>query len=121
MVDTVTAILNNRAAQASGVTSHRVFDWVRAATLIAERKPVTASAGLGGDWEWTGGCIYRNDAPVPQDDTYTFLLSSWATPELEIDGETIDCWLYDHECGWDSDTYWPESAREILRAAGIYA
>lgn len=113
MVDTVTAILKNNAARAAG-NSHRVFDWVRAAKLIAERKPSVASAGLGGDWEWTGGYIYKNGAPVPRDDTYTFLLSSWATPQLDMDGDVTDCWLYEHECGWNSDTYWPDEAIAAL-------
>jgi hypothetical protein len=92
----------------------RVFDWDRAAALIREREPREASAGLGGDWEWTGGSIWRDGAPVPRDETYTYLSSTWATPELDLDGEVIDCWVWRDGSGWDSDTYWPDSALAIL-------
>lgn len=92
-----------------------VFDWDKAATLIRERNVDHASAGLGGDWEWTGGPILRNSKPIPAEETYTFLASTWATPELYIDGEYIACWKYEDDTpGWSSDTYWPESALEIL-------
>jgi hypothetical protein len=50
-----------------------VFDWVKAAKLIKERKPIIASAGLCSDWEWTGGTIYENGKPVKKEDTYTYL------------------------------------------------
>jgi hypothetical protein len=93
-----------------------VFDWDKAARIIKSYGAKEASAGLSGDWEYTGGPILRDGQPVPADDTYTFLASTWATPELEVDGETIDCWRYqtgDDDC--DSGTYWPESALTILR------
>lgn len=97
----------------------KVFDWNKAATLIVERKSQFASAGLSGDWQWTGGDILRDGKPVNREDTYVYLASVWATPELEIDGESIDCYLMQSQTpGWDSDTYWPESALAILNAAG---
>lgn len=94
----------------------KVFDWDKAAALIVERKAKYAGAGLAGDWEYTGGSIFKDGQPIPQEDTYTYLASTWATPELEIDGETIACFKMESETpGWDSGTYWPESALEILR------
>lgn len=36
----------------------KVFDWNRAARLIKDNNVKTASAGLKGDWEWTGGTIF---------------------------------------------------------------
>jgi len=53
-----------------------VFDWDKAATLIKDCKPKFAAAGLMGDWEYTGGEIYRNGKI--EDDDYTFLSSTWA-------------------------------------------
>jgi len=92
-----------------------VFDWEKAARLIKERTPQKASAGLQSDWEWTGGVIYQEGKPVSQEDTYTYLASTWATPELDIDGEVIDCFKMQHEVPeWGSDTYWPDSALKIL-------
>jgi len=92
-----------------------VFDWEKAARLIVERKPQKVSAGLSGDWEYTGGTIYRNGAPVPAEDTYTYLSSTWATPEIDIDGDVIDCFRMEGQtAGWDAHTYWPDSARAIL-------
>jgi len=90
-----------------------VFDWNKAAKLIREQKPKAASAGLQSDWEWTGGKIYQDGDPV--EDDYTYLSSTWSTPELDMDGEITECYLMQSESPeWDSDTKWPESARNIL-------
>ena len=93
-----------------------VFDWDKAAQIIKERNAVSASAGLSGDWEWTGGKILAGGKPIPENDTYVYLASTWATPELEIDGEIIDCFKMQSETDkWDSGTFWPESALETLK------
>lgn len=90
-----------------------VFDWNKAAKLIVEKKAKNASAGLSGDWEWTGGRIFEDGNIVKDGGAY--LASTWATPELEIDGETFDCYKMQGETpGWDSDTCWPEEARQII-------
>ncbi len=94
-----------------------VFDWEKAARLIVERKAQTASAGLQGDWEWTGGLILEDGRPVPKGETYTYLASTWAVPELGIDGEVIRCYRMEDEDGfpgWDAHTYWPFQALAIL-------
>lgn len=92
-----------------------VFDWVKAARIIKERNACEAGAGLSGDWEWTGGIILENGVPVPREDTYTYLASTWATPELEVDGVRMDCFKRQSETpGWDSGTYWPDEARQEL-------
>ncbi|MBC8424465.1 hypothetical protein H8E07_10110 [bacterium] len=91
----------------------KVFDWDRAAEIIRERGATSAGAGLSGDWEWTGGRILADGKPDMDD--YTYLASTWATPELEIDGEIIDCYRMQSETpGWDSGTKWPDSAVAIL-------
>lgn len=91
----------------------KVFDWDKAAKLIAERKPEYAEAGLFEDWEWTGGTIYEDGEPVFNE--YTYLASTWATPVLKLDGEIIDCYVMESETEYDSDTKWSESALKILR------
>lgn len=98
----------------------KVFDWDLAAERIVAAKARNASAGLAGDWEWTGGPILRDGSPIPDGETYTFLASTWATPELEIDGDLRnDCMAMQSATpGWDDDTYWPESALAILREGG---
>lgn len=90
-----------------------VFDWVKAAQLIKERHPKVAAAGLARDWEYTGGSIWRDGRPVPQDDTYTYLASTWATPELDMDGDIVDCYVMEDATSWDEHTYWPEEALAI--------
>lgn len=93
-----------------------VFDWDKAAQIIKERKAQRAAAGLCEDWEYTGGCIYRDGEPVK--DSCTYLASTWAVPELYIDGddETIPCYRMESETpGWDADTKWPDSALAILQ------
>ena len=92
-----------------------VFDWDRAAMRIAEERPKSAWAGLSGDWGWTGGEIYRDGKPIKSEST--FLASTWAMPELEIDGNVEPCYRMESEApGWNSDTKWPESALKILKA-----
>jgi len=91
-----------------------VFDWDKAARIIAKEKPVFCNAGLRNDWEWTGGCIFRDNKIV--EDSYTYLSSTWAVPELDIDGVLIPCFKMESETpGWSCDTKWPESARKILK------
>lgn len=67
-----------------------VFDWDTAAKLIRENSPSIALAGLRNDWEYTGGEIYIDGEPTF--DSYTYLASTWATPELDLDGEVVPCY-----------------------------
>ncbi len=109
--------MNTFAAFANGEASRHktpmVFDWDKAARLIKERQPQEASAGLSQDWEWTGGAIYKDGAPVT--DSYTYLQSTWATPELDMDGDVVDCFCMKPDCIWNENTKWPESALAILK------
>ena len=93
-----------------------VFDWDKAARLIAQRKPRIAMAGLRWDWEFTGGVIYEDGVLVTKD--YTFLASTWAVPELDMDGEIVECYKMEAETPrWHAHTKWPKSAVEIYREA----
>lgn len=92
-----------------------IFDWVKAAQIIKDRGAQSASAGLCGDWEYTGGAIFEDGKIVNKDDSGTFLASTWATPELEVDGEVMDCFKMQNETpGWDSGTFWPPQALAII-------
>jgi len=117
-VDTLSAFAMGEANRGR---EQKVFDWDKAANLIVNGRVVDASAGLGGDWEYTGGVILSEGQPHPEDKTYVYLASTWATPELSLDGGTpIPCWRWANESpGWDSGTYWPESARKILNQPAI--
>jgi hypothetical protein len=97
----------------------RVFDWDKAARRIVETGAQNASAGLQSDWSSTGGEIWRDGKPVPQEDTYTYLASMWATPELDIDGNVESCFVNADQTEWDSGTYWPASALAIIEAAQV--
>ena len=111
-MDTAKAIA---MAEANVGAPHMVFDWDKAARLIRDQKPGVASAGLRSDWEYTGGEIFADGKPVPEDDTYTYLRSYWAVPELDLDGEVVECYaMQDDKPEWDEKTYWPESALVIL-------
>lgn len=94
----------------------KVFDWDKAARLIVEHKPDVASAGLSEDWEYTGGVIYAGCKPVKG--SYTFLASTWATPEIELDGESFDCYVMQSKTKWNEHTKWPKSAMAILDGNG---
>ena len=90
-----------------------VLDWEKAAKMIKDRDAKDASAGLAGDWEWTGGDILV-DGKIPEDSS-PYLASTWATPEIEIGGLKHDCYKMQSKTpGWDADTFWPEEARKIL-------
>ena len=109
--------MDNMSAFAMGEANRgktpMVFDWNMAAKLIKERGAKVARAGLRSDWEWTGGTIWEDGKPNTE--SYTYLSSTWATPELELDGELIDCFVMKREgVDWHSGTKWPESALKIL-------
>jgi len=90
-----------------------VFDWDKAAKLIKDRDVKEASAGLSGDWEWTSGEIFTNGKPNMND--YTYLASTWATPQIEIEDEIIDCYKMASEVPkWNASTKWPKSALDLL-------
>lgn len=104
--------------QMSRGNRRKVFDWNKAATIIAERRPSVASAGLGSDWEWTGGTIYEDGAP--NTDSYVCVASTWAVPELDLDGDVEECWRWEEDGEeYDASAKWPQSALDILNAAGI--
>lgn len=92
----------------------KVFDWVKAAQIIKDRKPKEAIAGLSEDWGWTAGPIFSDGKPVTDGGAY--LASTWATPVLVLDdGMEIPCYKMQSETpDWDADTKWPASARSIL-------
>ena len=90
-----------------------VFDWDKAAKLIKDRDVKEASAGLQYDWEYTGGEIFTNGKPNMND--YTYLASTWATPQIEIEDEIIDCYKMKSKVpDWDAYTKWPKSALDLL-------
>lgn len=113
-MDTLSAFAMGRANRGRPMM---VFDWNKAALLIRERRPSVARAGLRSDWEYTGGDIYRDGAPVPAAYTYVYLASTWAVPELDLDGDVVDCFLMEPDAsGWGARTYWPDSAVAMLAA-----
>lgn len=107
------SILAYQMALANAGAEHKIFDWDKAARIIKERKPHEAAAGLRWDWEYTGGIIYADGKPVFDGDTY--LGSNWAVPELEIDGEIIECYVMASQTEFNANTIWPQSALEILK------
>ena len=117
-MDTLNAFAMGRATRGQEAM---VFDWEKAATLLASRRIKSASAGLCGDWDYTGGPILVDGEPVKADDGRCYLSSTWATPQIEIDGDVIDCYRMQGEVPhWNSKTFWPPEALAIfnrLRAA----
>lgn len=113
-MENMAAFARGAAARAAGL-SVMVFDWDKAAKLMQDRRAKEASAGLAGDWDWTGGQILRDGLPVPSNDTRTYLASTWAIPQIKIDGKHEDCWRWEEESpGWNAYTYWPSSAKALL-------
>ena len=116
-MDTMSAFMRGEAASAAG-NPQMVFDWHKAARLIKEQNPQSVRAGLSGYWDYTGGPIWADGKPIPKSDTYVYLSSNWATPQIEIDGDTEACMKLVSEPPepdqWNAHTYWPDSALKIL-------
>lgn len=110
-MDTLLAFFKCESAIASGARS-RVFDWDAAADYMKKRDIQDARAGLQSDLEWTGDFILI-DGKIPEGAT-PYLSSVWATPVLVIDDEEIPFWIWEDETDWDSDTFWPDSAKKIM-------
>ncbi len=93
-----------------------VFDWDKAATILADRGATDAGAYLESDYKATWRPILADGQPAPTE--YVWLASGWGPPTLEISGETgVPCWRWLDETSWDGSTYWPASALAILRGA----
>lgn len=92
----------------------KVFDWIKAAKIIKEKKAMNAEAGLIEDWFWTGGSILNDGAFVLENDN-VYLSSLWATPVICIDGQFEECWIRESKAhGWGSGTMWPPEALAIM-------
>lgn len=110
-MNTLEAYARNLAAAGNEM---KVFDWDEAARLILESGCKEAGAGLESDWEWTGGKIFEDGKPVM--DYYTYLRSTWATPQISLDGKLVECYKMQSEApDWDAKTKWPKSALDILK------
>lgn len=112
-MDTMSAFLMGQLNRSKPL---KVFDWHATARRIKEAQVQEASAGLQSDWEWTGGPIFKDGKPLKRSETYTYLASTWAMPELRLgDNPEEDCFvMMDDSPNWDSGTYWPLSALLIL-------
>ena len=92
-----------------------IFDWDKAATMIKEKNPKVARAGLMEDWEMTSGEIYKDGKIIPEKDTYVWLVSTWAKPCLNMDGVSFECYGMKSEINqWNNSTYWPKTSLNIL-------
>jgi hypothetical protein len=115
-MDTISAFAMGMANQGR---PKMVFDWKRCAEIIRDENPQEVEAGLSGDWEWTGGVIFKDGKIV--DDQYTYLSSNWARPQVCVDGDYRDCFVMKSDANWDSGTKWPEEARAILESDAMLA
>lgn len=102
----------------NGQEEIRVFDWDSAAAYIVKNNIKNASAGLLEDWFWTGADILVN-GEIVEDLFKPYCASTWATPALYFyDGKNshyIPFWKFGDETDYDESTYWPETARKILK------
>ena len=108
--------MDNISAFAMGAANQgkepMVFDWDKAVEIIKEKNIKNAGAGLDGDFEYTAGMILENGKPYTSD--YTYLASTWATPQLIIYDahgdieEAIDCFVMQSQTKYGSGTQFPE-------------
>ncbi|MFA5634161.1 MAG: hypothetical protein WC973_03345 [Candidatus Dojkabacteria bacterium] len=98
----------------------QAFDWDKAAQIIKEKlilhPDLVAEAGLQGDWNYTGGIIFKNGKPVKED--YTYLASNWAKPTLILswdkeEQEEIPCFIEQND-RFKDDSKWDVESLSIL-------
>lgn len=101
---------------------HWVFDWDKAARIIRDRKPLSADAGLERDWLNVAVEIYRSGKIIEYDEKTMFMgyrASMWDVPLLRLyfsdkHTENYVCYVTESQTEWDADTWWPQSARDIM-------
>jgi len=107
-------------AKAKG-NKHLAFDWDKAAQLIKEHfathPDLTAEAGLKGDWNYTGGTIFKKGFPT--NDSYTYLASNWAKPTLILSWDKneqleVECSIIEDESRFNEHSKWDETSMNIL-------
>jgi len=100
------------ASQNSETRPGKVFDWEKAALILADKRIMNAEVGLDEDWGWTSDTLIADG--LPNRDCGAYLHSIWATPVIKLDDDTtIECWRPSSEVE-DLDAVWPESALNIL-------
>jgi hypothetical protein len=95
-----------------------IFDWNKAARILRERKPSMATAYIGGMREHTEVSIWVNHGPLLG--CNAFLLSHdicGYQPRLDCGADyATDCAIKINDTDdWGPDTWWPESAIDILK------
>lgn len=66
------------------------LDWLAVEKFVAERGPVSVSAGLLEDWYWTAATVYEDGK---WDKERAYVTSSWATPGFKAEmpnGDVIE-------------------------------
>jgi hypothetical protein len=100
-------------AQANRNKEPKVFDWLKAVSLIKENNAEEAAAGLKEDWECTGDLILKDR--LPSFDAGPYLSSAWATPILCIGNQEFDCYkMQGQVLKWNADTLWPLEALQAF-------
>lgn len=111
--------IESKIAQEKG-NKVMAFDFDNAAEIIKREfklhPDLIAEAGLQGDWNYTGGTIFKNGKPT--NDSYTFLASNWAKPTLiltwdGIEQHEIECSIEENE-RFNSESKWDKISIEIL-------
>lgn len=107
------AILKGMVSRGNRV---KVFDWDKAIDILLEKDPILAYAGLKEDMGWTCGVIWRDGKPnIPSG---SYLSSTWATPIIEMDDISVECWSWEDECEYNSGSTWTPELIEKLKAQG---
>ncbi len=73
------------------------YDYKKAIKIIIERKPKVASLGIIESWEKTSEKVYEDGKfllDLEKESEIMGITGSYrGTPTLDIDGETIECWI----------------------------
>jgi hypothetical protein len=93
----------------------KILDWHKIAEYIKQYKPHTVHAGLSEDWRYTCALVWYRGIVETSSYNYYFA-SDWATPQIRVDYECIDCFITedDNPAGFNAETWWPQVARDIL-------
>lgn len=108
--DFAAGFLGPQAIATKPIGNMKYMDWKKVQKVVDEHPNSVIHAGLQEDWNNTSGLIYAKGKYY---DGYVYGCSSWATPIVDVDGEEIECWIYEETEERDGKPTWWGNGSEL--------
>lgn len=92
------------------IDKQKYMDWEKVKRIVKENPNSVIYAGLMEDWNNTSGLIYAKGKYYKG---YVYGTSTWATPIVDVDGEEIECYVYEKPENFTVDlpSWWGEGEK----------